>query len=83
MLFRFVSFRFASFQITSKSDIAEVVHVDLYRCEEQISQLAARKDSYVQRAIAAGDTRFFVVTTFSVRAPLPPRIRRVCVGSPS
>ena len=54
-------------QIPSLASVADLVHIDLFKSAEKVDCMAAHPDGYVQKAIAAGDTRFFICVTFQVR----------------
>ena len=51
-------------QMGSGEAICDLVHVDLFKSPNRESLIAERSWSFVQKAIAAGDTRFFIVITF-------------------
>lgn len=53
-------------QFASLPASAELVHLDLFKSTEKLACMAEHPDGYVQKAIAAGDTRFFVCITFQV-----------------
>jgi hypothetical protein len=46
----------------------DLMHVDMLRSESKMGNVASRSDSWLRRARAAGDTRFYLVVTYVTTA---------------
>lgn len=51
-------------KIKGNESIFDLMHVDLFTSNDRIGNLAARQDSWLRKARAAGDTRYYLVIVY-------------------
>ena len=52
----------------SSPAVLDLMHVDMFRCEQKIGNVAARSDSWLRQARAAGDTRYYLTVLYVTTA---------------